>query len=195
MNWINNIRRRRRGLDDRGSTAIEFAFIMPVLLLLTFGVIEVGLIMATLASLEGGLKEASRYGITGQSPSDGTRIDKIRAVLDKHTFNLVDMNTANFSVKTYPSFSGVGQPEPYTDVNGNGSYDEGETYSDLNGDGSWSADQGADGAGLGGEVVAYSVTIFWNILTPIVGPMIASDGVLPLSATIVVRNEPNLYEE
>lgn len=187
--------RARRRLDDRGVAAIEFAMVLPLLCLLTFGVIEMGMIMGTLTTLEGGLKEASRYGITGQTPDDETRIEKIRAILEDHTLGLVDLSEAEFAVKTYPSFSGVGQPEPYTDLNGNGVYDAGESYSDINQDGSWSADQGAGGAGMGGEVVSYTVTVPWNIMTPFAGELMAADGVLPLKATIVVRNEPNLYQE
>lgn len=182
--------------DEGGAAAVEFAMVLPLLCLLTFGVIEMGMIMATLTSIEGGLKEASRYGITGQTPDDQTRIEKIRTILDNHSFNLVDFDEAEFSVKTYPSFSGVGQPEPYSDMNGNGQYDEGESYSDINQDGEWSPDMGASGAGMGGEVVSYTVTIPWHIMTPFAGPLIAGDdGVLPLTATIVVRNEPNLYQE
>jgi hypothetical protein len=187
---------KRRTLGESGAAAIEFAMVLPVMLLLTFGVMEMGMIMATLTTLEGGLKQASRYGITGQSPDDATRIEKIRDILNDHTLNLVDFEDAEFTVKTYPSFSGVGQPEPFTDLDGDETYDVGEPYSDLNQDGSWSADQGSAGAGMGGEVVSYKVTIPWHILTPFVGKMIAGeDGVLPLEATIVVRNEPNLYEE
>ena len=188
-------RRPDRPLDERGVAAIEFAMVLPLLCLLTFGVIEMGMILATLTTLEGGLKEASRYGITGQSPNDQTRIERIRAILDHHTLNLVDFDEAVFTVKTYPSFSGVGQPEPYSDSNGDGEYTEGETYTDINKEGSWSADQGAAGAGMGGEVVSYTVTVPYHIMTPFAGELIADDGILPLAATIVVRNEPNLYKE
>ena len=34
----------------------------------------------------------------------------------------------------------AGHSEPYTDANGNGSYDTGEPYTDINDDGSWTAD-------------------------------------------------------
>lgn len=197
----------KRRLDDRGVAIVEFAIIFPVLLLMTFGAIEIGLMMATLTTLEGGLKEASRYGITGQSPSDATRIEKIRTILDEHTIDLVDFSEAVFTVKTYPSFSGVGQPEPFVDSAPgteedpnpyyNGKYDAGvagETFTDLNGDGVWNEDIGQDGAGMGGEVVSYTVEIPWHVMTPIVGPLMAPDGAIPLRATIVVRNEPNLYQ-
>ncbi len=183
---------------------------MPILLLMTFGAIEIGLIMATLTTLEGGLREASRYGITGLSPTDSTRAEKIRAILKDHTIGIVDFSEATFTVKTYPSFSGVGQPEPFVDSAAgteedpnpchNDKYDDPstgcvETFTDLDGDGVWDEDIGKDGAGMGGEVVAYEVKVPWHVITPFVGPLMAPDGVIPLRATIVVRNEPNLYQE
>ncbi len=196
MRWIFRKRpvNQRRRLDESGVAAVEFAMVLPLLLLLTFGVIEMGMIMATMTSLEGGLKEASRYGITGKTPNDATRIEKIRQILDEHTLDLVDMGEAEFVVKTYPSFSGVGQMEPFTDMNGNGTWDDGEPYSDLNPDNSW-GELGTVGAGMGGEVVSYSVKVPYHIMTPFAGDWIAKNGILPLAATIVVRNEPNLYEE
>lgn len=195
--------------DDRGVAIVEFALVMPILLLMTFGAIEIGMIMAVQSTLEGGLKEASRYGITGQTPSDTTRIEKIRKLLEFHTLGLVKMSEATFSVKTYASFSGVGQPEPFVDsAEGdpedpnpchNNKYDPPstgcvETFTDLDGDGSWDADVGTDGAGMGGEVVSYSVEVPWHVMTPFVGPLMAPGGTIPLRATIVVRNEPNLYQ-
>lgn len=184
--------RNRRRLDDKGVAAIEFAMVAPLLMLLTFGVIEMGMIMTTMVSLEGGLKEASRYGITGQSPDDQSRIEKIREVLAHHTIGLVDMDEAVFEMKVFPSFSNVGQMEPYSDSNGNGQHDDGETWSDICPDETWGS-MGCSGAGAGGEVVSYTVTVPWHIMTPFAGELIAKDGMLPLAASIVVRNEPNLY--
>lgn len=199
-----------RRFDDRGVAIVEFALVMPILLLMTFGTIEIGMIMAVQSTLEGGLKEASRYGITGQTPSDATRIEKIRAILADHTIDLVDMSEATFSVKTYPSFSGVGQPEPFVDsapdpddpddtTCHNNKYDPPstgcvETFTDIDGDGVWDRDIGQEGAGMGGEVVSYSVEVPWHVMTPFVGALLAPSGTIPLRATIVVRNEPNLYK-
>nr|WP_298683470.1 TadE/TadG family type IV pilus assembly protein [uncultured Dongia sp.] len=196
----------RRRLDDRGVAIVEFAIVFPVLLLMTFGAIEIGMIMATQSTLEGGLKEASRYGITGQAPSDTTRIEKIRTILDKHALGLVDMSEATFIVKTYASFSQVGEMEPFNDTPGptagedpdpchDGHFDAGcigETFTDVNGNGFWDA-IGEDSAGVGGEVVAYTVTVPWHIMTPFAGTLMSKTGTINLTATIVVRNEPNLY--
>ncbi len=42
----------------------------------------------------------------------------------------------------------VGHAEPYTDTNGDGSWDSGEPYTDINGDGSWTADLGGHPTGF-----------------------------------------------
>jgi hypothetical protein len=210
MKRIDSILNRLAGrpLDDKGTAIIEMAIVMPVLLLMTFGIIEIGMMMATQTSLEGGLKEASRYGITGQSPNDSTRVEKIRKLLDSHTIDMVDFAEAEFSVRTYPSFSGVGEPEPFADSAPgtdeepnpchNGRYDSDpdchESFTDLDSDGTWDEDIGAEGAGAAGEVVSYTVTVPWHTMTPWVGWLLArnAEGTVPLIATIVVRNEPNL---
>jgi hypothetical protein len=195
-----------RRFDDRGVAIVEFALVMPILLIMTFGTIEIGLIMAAQSTMEGGLKEASRYGITGQSPTDTTRIDKIRDILKMHSLGLVDMDEAKIIIKTFPSFSQIGEMEPLKDTPApiededpspcyNGRYDAdcpGETFTDVNANGIW--DQiGTDSAGAAGEVVAYTVTVPWHILTPFAGPLMSDTGTINLTSTIVVRNEPSLY--
>src|SRR4051794_21204018 len=69
---------RRFARDSEGATMIEFAMIFPIVLLLTFGIMEISLFMASLVTLEGGLKEASRYGITSQNPGSLSNADLLQ---------------------------------------------------------------------------------------------------------------------
>lgn len=193
-----DLRRLRR--EDAGVTLIEFAMVAPAVMMLTCGVLEGGMIMGTLATLEGGLKEASRYGITLQQPTVGARIDKIKEILALHTLDFVDINDSTVSIKTFNSFSSKGKPEPFTDTNGNGTYQAGEPFTDLDCDGAYTTNlQGANGAGGAGQVVEYTVKFDWKIVTPIMGPLLGhfdsgtSKYVIPLSASIVVKNEPDLF--
>ena len=61
---------------------------------------------------------------------------------------------------------------------------------DVNGNHQWDADQGVDSPGTGNEIVQYKVDYDWNILTPIMRQFLGKDGKLPMSATVVVQNEP-----
>jgi hypothetical protein len=82
----------------------------------------------------------------------------------------------------------VGQPEPFTDENGNDAYDAGEPYTDSNGNGGWDDDMGAAGLGGPGDVVVYSMSYDWPIMIPLFQPIFGDH--VTLQANIAVRNEP-----
>lgn len=177
--------------DEKGIAIIETALYLPVFLLVTTAVAELGMIMFVTTLLEGSLREASRYGITGQEQAGSTRVEQIRGIIDDTLIGLVDIDTATIEVKTYPSFADIETGEPFVDGNGNSSYDEGETYDDVNGNGVWDSDIGEDGAGGAGEVVRYTVEVDWDIFSPMMETIFANaEGAFPIRASMTVRNEP-----
>lgn len=173
-----------------GATALEFAFALPVVLLLIVGMFEVAVIMFVNVSVEGALREAARFGITGDAPDGVTREQAIVDTVERYTFGFVDMDEAEISFKVYDSFNDVGQPEPWTDDNGNGVYDAGEDFEDLNGNESWDEDRGVAGVGASGDVVLYEIDYSWGLMTPYLADIIGKNGILDMSASIAVRNEP-----
>lgn len=184
---------RRLAASCDGATALEFAFAFPVLIMLVVGMIEVAMIMFVSVSVEGGLREAARYGITGQEPATGTREEQILAIIERHTYGLVTVGAENVAMKSYDSFDDVGQPEPWTDINVDGEYTVGEPYDDLNCNLQWDADRGTAGVGEAEDVVLYTVDYDWGLMTPVVGHLVGDGGTLHMSASIVVRNEPYAY--
>ncbi len=58
---------RRLRTDDRGVTAIEFAFIAPVLLLVVMAIIELGLSLLVEVVLDNAVSDAARMIRTGQA--------------------------------------------------------------------------------------------------------------------------------
>ncbi len=180
-------RLRRR---DDGSTILEFAFVAPVLFILLFGGMEVGMIFFADSLLEGGLREAARFGLTGAPPETGTREDHIIEVVNANGAGVVVIDQTNVETVVYPNFTSIGEPEPYTDENGNGVHDVGEPYTDINCNNQWDPDQGKAGLGHGGEVVLYSVNYELSLMTGLLAPFLGKDGKFPLAASVVVRNEP-----
>jgi len=177
--------------DLRGVAAVEFAIMAPVLILVVAGTMEVSMVLAVSSLLEGGLRDAARYGITGFVPSGTTREEQIKAIIGDATIGLVDMSNANIQTLIYPSFGDIGQPEPYDDQNSNGAYDVGEPYTDINSNGQWDPDMGAAGLGGPGEIVLYKITYDLALMTPLLGNIMGgSDGKVTLRASIAVRNEP-----
>jgi len=56
-------RRKKLSGCERGSAAIEFAFISPVLISLMFGVVEYGRFLWMRTTIEQGVESAARYGV------------------------------------------------------------------------------------------------------------------------------------
>ena len=174
-----------------GTAGVEFGFAAPAIILAAVGLVELGSMMFVNSLVEGGLREAARFGITGFAPVGVSREDRIREIIEENTIGLVDMNTATITQLVYPSFGQVGQPEPYEDSNpANGSYDVGENFQDINGNGVWDADMGAAGAGGPGDVVLYTVEVDWPALTPLFAPIMSATGDIRMKASVAVRNEP-----
>ncbi len=182
------LKRLRRNRE--GSALTEFAIAAPLVVMAMIGIVEFSMILFVNSLLEGGLREASRFGLTGFEPGGLTRQERILQIVEEHTHGLVDDSAAHLDTLVYPSFDSIGKPEPYTDENGNGQHDEGEPYMDVNGNNQWDADMGA--AGLGGpeDIVLYTVEYDWPLLTGLLGDFIGENGTFPLRASVVVRNEP-----
>jgi len=173
----------------QGATAVEFAFVFPMIAMLVVAVVEFGMILFVGVLMESGLRDASRYGITGYEESGVSRLDRIVQIAGEHTLGLVDMATAEFEVLVYPGFGDVGG-ENFVDGNGNGTYDAGETFTDRNGNSVWDSDIGVPGPGDAGDVVIYRIRYDWPLLTPFAATFIGSGATIPIRASVAVRNEP-----
>lgn len=174
--------------DDHGKAIVEFALIAPVFLAMLGAVMEFSGIMFVQTILEGGAREASRYGITGSQPEGVTREEMILDIIEGNTYGILDMAELDMETLVYESFGSVGQPEPFTDENGNGEYDDGEPYTDVNGSGGWDDDMGAAGLGGPGDVVVYRLSYDWDIMIPLFEPIFGET--VTLQANVAVRNEP-----
>lgn len=183
---------------NEGVTAMEFAFVAPVLVLFMMGTIEVSMMMFVQNILESATFNASRLGKTGFATPGETREETIRAMVEQRAGGLMDTNLIDIEAVSYGGgFGDINQPEPFTDSNGNNIKDVGEPYIDSNGNGAWDSDMGMAGLGVAGDVVVYTVRYPWELMTPVAGYFFDEDAldeneepVITLSARAVVRNEP-----
>jgi len=76
------LRRLRRLLHDgRGTNLLEAALITPLLLLLTFGLVEFSSVFYVYLALENGVSQATRFGVTGNVMPGMSREDSIKQVM------------------------------------------------------------------------------------------------------------------
>jgi Flp pilus assembly protein TadG len=69
----------RRGLrDERGVAVVEFALVAPLLLVLIFGIIDLGRAYSTLNQLAASAREGARLAAVLPNPSSGTSEAQIR---------------------------------------------------------------------------------------------------------------------
>lgn len=60
--------------NKKGQAMVEFAIILPILLLLIMGIIEFSLMLNSYLTIQNASREGARYGITGASDSDITNL-------------------------------------------------------------------------------------------------------------------------
>lgn len=176
--------------DQRGATAVEFAIIGSVLIFLVAGIVEFSLVMVVTNSLEAATSISSRVGKTGFADTGQSREDTILAEIEKRAGGLIDIDEVVITSEAYESFDQIGKPEPWNDANSDGVPDDGE-YTDINGNGQWDEDMGIEGFGGSDEVVVYTIQYDWEIITPLMREVIGgADGAVSLSTQWVVKNEP-----
>ena len=190
------MRRSRHGFQARlarlcrcrdGAVSLEFALIALPLTLVLVGFFEFAVVLFLGTALEGASLDAARFGATGADGGGTSREERVREIVERRTLGLLDSEDLIIETLVYDSFADIGEPEPFTDANGNGVYDEGESFTDVNGNGQWDADMGAAGLGGPGAVVVYDVRYDWPAITPLMAPLL---GTVRLSTSVPVRNEP-----
>lgn len=173
--------------SENGSAMVEFALIAPAFLAIVCGIFEFSGILFAQTILEGGIREASRFGIIGSSANAEAGREAILKIVKKNSFGIIDVDDVRIETLAYSSFGVIGQPEPFEDTNGNGIIEPDE-FEDVNGNGKLDDDQGAVGLGAGNQVVLYRLAYNWDVMIPMFQPFLGDQ--VALEATVAVRNEP-----
>jgi Flp pilus assembly protein TadG len=174
--------------DLRGATIVEFAFVVPVMLLLIMGFAELAYEAYVRSVLAGSVQEAGRNTtIRGASSKiatiDGRVLAQVQTVAPAAAFA-----ASSPSRKSYEKFGYV-RPEPFSDGNSNGIRDPKECFDDLNSNGVWDVDPGASGIGGDSDVVIYTVTVTYPRIFPLQSILGWSAKATATEST-VLKNQP-----
>jgi Flp pilus assembly protein TadG len=84
--------------EERGATLVEAAIMTPILLLLTFSIVDFAGLFYVYLAIENGASQATRYAVTGQVITGQTREDSIKAAMRQATPTLtIQDNQFSFS--------------------------------------------------------------------------------------------------
>ena len=88
----------RRLKDTRGANIVEMALVLPLLLLLTFSIVDFASMFYVYLALENGVSQAARFGVTGNVSGALSREDSIRLAMRDATPTLtIEDNAFSFS--------------------------------------------------------------------------------------------------
>ena len=75
----------KRLSDSEGTNLVEAAIITPLLLLVTFAIVDFSALLYVFLALQSGVSQASRYGVTGNVVTGLSREDSIRSAMRQNT--------------------------------------------------------------------------------------------------------------
>lgn len=154
---------RRHPRRRSGTSAVEFAVVMPAYLAAALGIVEIGWQLTIASTLDRATLRAGRFGTTGLAGTGGNgsptcRSQSIPWIISNTTGNVIKAERLSVTMGAVGSASALG--------------------------GAATA-----GAGLGGQVVTYSVTYTQPFITLAWLNMIGGPEHLVHRATVVVKNE------
>lgn len=177
--------------SQSGISTVEFAIILPAMLTLICGSIEMGHMLFARVVLEGAVTEAARIATASLETAEAERTTIMENSIQQtmQSFPLAAGERISIKTTVYSDFASA-HPETYEDANNNGQYDLGETYVDRNANGKWDAASPITGTlGGPGDVVSYTVRFPKRILFGFLGMSKLMGNSIKLDATTVVRNE------
>lgn len=176
---------RRLDRDDRGATIIEFAIVLPVMLITILGLSDIAYREYVTSILEGAMQKAARDSTLQGGAQQTVQLDQ---TVMKVVQTVAKNATFVSSRLSYSNFSNI-KPERFTDSNGNGIRDPGECYDDVNGNGQWDSDPGIAGQGGANDAVLYQMTITYPRIFPM-AKLMGWGSTQQISSTTLLKNQP-----
>lgn len=170
--------------DSAGVTAVEFALIAPVFLMIIAGSLDLGQMVYAKSVLDGAVEKAAR-----DSSLETASTQAADNIVKKAVWEILPDARVTATRKSYFDFNNTNRGEELDDVNGDGECSPGEAYTDLNGNDTWDEDLGSDGNGGANDVIVYTVNVAYEPVFAM--PMVPLDwSTRQISATAVKRNQP-----
>jgi hypothetical protein len=144
---------------ERGASAVEFAIVAPLVILLLFAIVEVCALFWVNLTMQYAVREGARYAVTGRSDLDpAAKNDKrYRAVIAS-----IKENSMGLFDRVEPRINNI-------------NYGNSSKYNDAM-------------FGKAGEIFVLRIDCTWPLMTPVLRPFF-TDGKYKFSVATTMRNE------
>lgn len=173
--------------DQAGATVAEFALILPALMVMLMGLLDLAHNMYTVQMLQGAIQQSARNSTIEGAPSKAATLDQ-RVTTAVRT--VAPNATVTFARSNYRDFARVGRPEEYDDINNNNTCDAGEPFEDDNFNGTWDLDPGSAGFGGARDAVLYRVSVSYQRPFPVFAFIPGQSSTQTMQVSTVLRNQP-----
>jgi len=95
----------KRDSCQQGGSLVEFAFVFPILILIIFSTLEMGIMLAIKVSLQSCTMAGAYYGATGAYTTGSTRTASALAVMNSSISGMLNPANLTLTIQSYPSFS------------------------------------------------------------------------------------------
>ena len=182
-----------------GAAAIEFAICGFAFLMLMMAIIEYGMFMLTQITIETAVAQGGRYATIGAPATPGCpdRVCAVTHYIQGKTSSLMRGGAAYIQTQTLTP-AGIGVPDiclvdasnPYpsqcVDASGSpGIFIPGGGHA-----GPYVSSAAGGSVGGAGEIIEIRATYPWRVLFPVMGRFFGQHGVVTISSSTIVKNEP-----
>ena len=180
---------RRIHSDNRGAALVEFALVLPIVLLLILGGLEIGHTFYVRSILIGKLQKAAR-DISLEDAGADTRVAAIKTEVERAVHQVMIGAAVDWDIRSFHDYKNAAhRPEEFGDANSDGNCNNGETFVDSNGNGRWDADGSKIGRGGAKDVLMMTASVSYPRLG--LGKFFTAAPTVNLSATTLLRNQPS----
>ena len=180
---------RALGRDQRGVTTVEFALVLPPLLLLLLGGLELAHTKYVQTVLVGQLQKAGR-DISLEGSANATTQTTVLNTVTSTLQGVAPNATVSYTLQSFHDYANVAnRAEEFGDADHDGLCDHGETFVDSNGNGHWDADGSVNGRGGAKDVVLLTATVTYPRLA--MAQLFGAGSTISLTSSTLLRNQPS----
>lgn len=172
-------------VDTCGVTAVEFAVVAPVMLLIICGLLNLSFQAYLQAILDGAVNDAARRSTLEGNAGDQTAVD---ARVRQQLRTLLSSAAPQFERRNFVNVAAMSTPERHEENGTQAGRQNDECFFDVNGNGQYDTDMGRGGQGGANDFVQYKVTLAYPNFLPI--RLFGMSDRTTLTGTSVLRNQP-----